>query len=549
MQTSKPRDDIVPMSILNSPKVSTSVAGACQSPETFDRSKCLIFARQGHAVREVISETEPPEACRLDTNRHLIPQEIGVDVGVRPVSAAIILGLLGVADGFAIFVSGVAPTLLPFLCDAVDWQVAGVTVVLGTILGINFLHLCGCYRLDAWHDFGGGLCQPVAGWLLTVIAAVAAIFAASEPTVGTSAWLMLWMVSGTLALLAIRWVLRSQISSWKTTGRLCKNVAVVGAGPIGKGLLRHFDAARDPLIRIVGVYDDRLSKLAPRIMGHTLQGTVDDLVNDVRRRRIDIVIVALPLAAAWRLSEVMKKLRLVPVDVRLAVDKFGFQLKDRSVSHLGGLTFLDAIDKPLRDWRWIAKDIEDWILSALILILAAPVMMIIALLIKLDSRGSVLFRQKRYGFNNQLIEVFKFRTMYRYASDPNGEQLTRREDPRITRIGAFLRRTSIDELPQFINVLRGEMSIVGPRPHATAAKADGLLYRDAVKAYDARHRVKPGITGWAQVNGWRGETETVEQITKRVEHDLYYIEHWSLLLDLRIIARTIPMALASRDAF
>jgi Undecaprenyl-phosphate glucose phosphotransferase len=284
-------------------------------------------------------------------------------------------------------------------------------------------------------------------------------------------------------------------------------------------------------------------------MGHTLQGTVDDLINDVRRRRIDVVIVALPLAAARRLSEVMSKLRLVPVDVRLAVDKFGFQLKDSSVSHLGGLTFLDAIDKPLRDWRWIVKDVEDWVLSALILILAAPVMMIIALLIRLDSPGSVLFRQKRYGFNNQLIEVFKFRTMYQHASDPNGEQLTRHEDPRITRIGALLRRTSIDELPQFINVLRGEMSIVGPRPHATAAKAGGLLYREAVKAYDARHRVKPGITGWAQVNGWRGETETVEQITKRVEHDLYYIEHWSLLLDLRIIARTIPVALSSRHAF
>jgi Undecaprenyl-phosphate glucose phosphotransferase len=459
------------------------------------------------------------------------------------------LALLGVADGFAIFVSGVAPTLLPSLRDAVDWQLAQVTVVLGTILGVNFLHLCGCYSLDAWHDLGGGIYKPIAGWLLTLITAVGAIFAASKPTVGMSAWLMLWMVSGILALSAIRWILRFQVLSWKTAGRLGRNVAVVGAGPLGQQLLRHFNASRDPLIRIVGVYDDRVSKAAPRLLGHTLQGTVDDLVNDVRRRRIDIVIVALPLAAAWRLSEVMNKLRLVPVDVRLAVDKFGFQLKDRSVSHLGGLTFLDAIDKPLRDWRWIAKDIEDWVLAALILLLAAPVMLIIALLIKLDSPGSVLFRQKRYGFNNQLIEVFKFRTMYHHASDPNGEQLTRRGDPRITRIGAFLRRTSIDELPQFINVLRGEMSIVGPRPHAMAAKAAGLLYQEAVKAYDARHRVKPGITGWAQVNGWRGETETVEQITKRVEHDLYYIEHWSLLLDLRIIVRTIPVALASRHAF
>ena len=155
-------------------------------------------------------------------------------------------------------------------------------------------------------------------------------------------------------------------------------------------------------------------------------------------------------------------------------------------------------------------------------------MLAIAMLIKLDSPGPVLFRQKRYGFNNQLIEVFKFRTMYTHMTDHNAEQLTRRNDPRITRLGAFLRRTSLDELPQFLNVLRGEMSIVGPRPHALSAKAGALLYQDAVKYYDARHRVKPGITGWAQVNGWRGETDTVEQIRKRVEHDLYYIEHWSI---------------------
>jgi lipopolysaccharide/colanic/teichoic acid biosynthesis glycosyltransferase len=170
-------------------------------------------------------------------------------------------------------------------------------------------------------------------------------------------------------------------------------------------------------------------------------------------------------------------------------------------------------------------------------------------MIKLDSPGPVLFRQKRYGFNNQLIEVFKFRSMYTHMTDHNAVQLTRRNDPRITKLGAFLRRTSLDELPQFINVVRGEMSIVGPRPHALSAKAGELLYQDAVKYYDARHRVKPGITGWAQINGWRGETDTVEQIRKRVEHDLYYIEHWSILLDLKIIVRTVVGGFTGTHAF
>jgi exopolysaccharide biosynthesis polyprenyl glycosylphosphotransferase len=189
------------------------------------------------------------------------------------------------------------------------------------------------------------------------------------------------------------------------------------------------------------------------------------------------------------------------------------------------------------------------VLGAAILTLISPLMLAIAIMIKLDSPGPVLFRQKRYGFNNQLIEVFKFRSMFTHMTDHNAEQLTQRNDPRITRLGAFLRRTSLDELPQFLNVVRGEMSIVGPRPHALSAKAGALLYQDAVKYYDARHRVKPGITGWAQVNGWRGETDTVEQIRKRVEHDLYYIEHWSILLDLKIIIRTITGGFTGHHAF
>jgi exopolysaccharide biosynthesis polyprenyl glycosylphosphotransferase len=207
------------------------------------------------------------------------------------------------------------------------------------------------------------------------------------------------------------------------------------------------------------------------------------------------------------------------------------------------------MDRPLRDWRRIAKEIEDRVLAAAILTLISPLMLVIACLIKLDSPGPVFFRQKRYGFNNELIEVLKFRTMYDEARDDNAEQLTRRNDPRVTRLGAFLRRTSIDELPQFFNVLRGEMSIVGPRPHALAAKAGLLLYQDAVGHYDARHRMKPGITGWAQVNGWRGETDTIEQIRRRVEHDLYYIENWSIRLDLAIILRTIFGGFTGRYAY
>jgi Undecaprenyl-phosphate glucose phosphotransferase len=335
---------------------------------------------------------------------------------------------------------------------------------------------------------------------------------------------------------------------WSRAGRLGEVVAIVGAGPMAQRLLRSMNGTHGGP-RIFGVYDDDAPALPGRCMGHAILGSIDELVQDVRAHRIDTVIVALPSTTDHLLVETLNKLSLVPVDVKLCPGEFAMRLGAVQASHIGGHTFLNVIDRPLRDWRWIAKNVEDRVIGALILTLISPVMMAIALLIRLDSPGPALFRQKRYGFNNQLIEVLKFRTMYQEESDANGERLTQRNDPRITRVGAFLRRTSLDELPQFLNVLRGDMSIVGPRPHALSAKAGTLLYQEAVKYYDARHRMKPGITGWAQVNGWRGETDTLEQIRKRVEHDLYYIEHWSIALDLRIIARTVVGGFTGRNAF
>jgi len=192
---------------------------------------------------------------------------------------------------------------------------------------------------------------------------------------------------------------------------------------------------------------------------------------------------------------------------------------------------------------------EDRVLSAILLLFALPLICIIAVAIKLDSPGPVFFRQRRYGFGGRVFEAMKFRTMYVAQSDQLGAQLTRRNDPRITRLGRVLRRTSLDEVPQLFNVLRGEMSLVGPRPHPLAAKAADVLYHEAIGHYALRHRVRPGITGWAQVNGWRGETETLVQLQKRVEYDLNYIEHWSLWLDIRILLRTAVCVFRNADVF
>jgi exopolysaccharide biosynthesis polyprenyl glycosylphosphotransferase len=203
---------------------------------------------------------------------------------------------------------------------------------------------------------------------------------------------------------------------------------------------------------------------------------------------------------------------------------------------------IDLIDKPIGDWDVILKWLFDKGVAAAALLALAPLMALLALAIKLDSRGPVLFRQKRYGFNNELIEVLKFRSMYVDQTDANAGKLVTKGDPRVTRVGRVIRKTSLDELPQLINVLKGELSLVGPRPHALQAKAADRLYHEVVDGYFARHRVKPGITGWAQINGWRGETDTSEKIQRRVEHDLYYIDNWSVFLDLYILLKT-PFAL------
>jgi exopolysaccharide biosynthesis polyprenyl glycosylphosphotransferase len=197
----------------------------------------------------------------------------------------------------------------------------------------------------------------------------------------------------------------------------------------------------------------------------------------------------------------------------------------------------------------LIKRLEDLLLAGLAIIALLPLMLVLAVIIKLDSPGPVLSRQKRYGYNNRLIEVFKFRSMFYHQSDANAERQTTRNDDRVTRVGRFIRKTSLDELPQLFNVLLGSMSMVGPRPHATATKAAGVLFEDAVEQYSARHRVKPGITGWAQINGYRGETDTLEKIEKRVEYDLEYIESWSVWFDLYILFRTLPALILTEEAY
>jgi Undecaprenyl-phosphate glucose phosphotransferase len=438
-----------------------------------------------------------------------------------------------------------------WLLDAssLGWPAYLLVALFGALLAVNFMQFAGGYRWQTLCSVTHSLRHALLAWASVVAILLVLAFLTKTSDQFSRAWLVLWSTLSAGAICVSRVVLYFSVLDWKSQGRLRRNVAIVGIGPTGQRLTDWIVNNPGLDITVAGLFDDRVERSPHFCWGIPRRGNVDDLIRFVRDRQIDMVIVTLPLSAEERLTEIFGKLKTLPVDVRLCPDAIGFQLENVQMSHLGPLPLINVVDRPLSDWRWTVKNVEDRVLASLILLFAGPLMLFIALAIKLDSRGPAIFRQKRFGFNNQLIDVFKFRTMYHEQRDENAEQLTRKNDPRVTRVGAFLRKTSLDELPQFLNVLRGEMSIVGPRPHACRAKAGGLLYQEAVEKYEARHRVKPGITGWAQVNGWRGETETVEQIRKRVEHDLAYIENWSIGLDLKIILRTAFTGFIGRRAY
>jgi Undecaprenyl-phosphate glucose phosphotransferase len=302
---------------------------------------------------------------------------------------------------------------------------------------------------------------------------------------------------------------------------------------------------------MLGVFDDRADDRSPlNVEGFPKLGNVDELVEFARNTRIDLIIFALPITAEQRILEMLRKLWVLPTDIRLAAHANRLRFRPRSYSYVGQVPVLDLLDKPIADWDVVIKLAFDKIVGALALIALSPVLLATAIAIKLDSPGPVLFRQRRYGFNNELVEVFKFRSMYADKADATATKLVTRGDPRVTRVGRFIRKTSLDELPQLLNVVfKGNLSLVGPRPHAVHAKAADRQYDEVVDGYFARHRVRPGITGWAQVNGWRGETDTHEKIQQRVEHDLHYIENWSILFDLYILAVTPFSLINSKNAF
>lgn len=387
------------------------------------------------------------------------------------------------------------------------------------------------YRSWRVNDLGYMLRSVATVWGSVVVVIMLGMYLSKSAVEISRVWFVLWCIICLVALslqrisayLFLRW-LRKQGYNYKI-------VLLVGAGAVSQQV-------------VATIHGSAWSGL--RICDHIEPVQLQDWINRPEDQQPDEIWLCLPLSDEVGIRTSLNALRHSLATVRLVPDLFSMKLMNHGISEALGIPMLNLTSSPVTGATFLLKEIEDRVLALLILVLITPLMLAIAIAVKVTSPGPVYFRQKRNGWNGNVIKVYKFRTMYVHQEDDGQVIQATRSDPRITPLGAFLRRTSLDELPQFINVLQGRMSIVGPRPHAVAHND---YYKEQVPRYMLRHKVKPGITGWAQVHGFRGETDTLDKMEKRVEYDLYYIEHISLWLDIQIIAMTIFKGFAGRNAF
>lgn len=364
--------------------------------------------------------------------------------------------------------------------------------------------------------------------------------------------LMLAYVAASVASLFFsRFLLRAGLDRLAQSGRIRQRVVLYGADKESvEQTCRMLDLQALPQLLLVGVADDYSRPVACETVADLpFIGGFPELLALARDGEVDQVLIALSDLTRDRLDLIIEKLSEVAIDISLIPREAIALAPDYRVNFVGAIPVLTLWQRQMRDGNTIVKDVEDLVIAAVALVFLAPLLLVTALAIKATSRGPILFVQSRFGFNNREIQVYKFRSMYVDRQDVTGAERTQRGDPRVTPVGRIIRKLSIDELPQIWNVLRGEMSIVGPRPHATHMKVGDHYYFDAVKGYAARHRVKPGITGLAQVRGLRGEIQTIDRAKRRVELDKYYIDHWSLGLDLRIMAETVANLLFDKNAY
>lgn len=437
----------------------------------------------------------------------------------------------------------IACRLYPQEWSIQNWEASAIAIVTFQVMA----EANGVYRSWSGLPIVRQVLTTLAAWLIAmpILLFIAFITKSSDEYsrfitsvwfLSTAAGLVIWRVS----LRLLQREIRKRSGSRRT-------VALAGATDVALQIAK--ELAGDPYsgTQLVGFYDDRnidRRREVPDEYGGFI-GSLDQLVEDARIGKIDVIYISLPLRAEERINDLVRKLGDTTVTAYVVADFFVFDLLHARWTNVGDIPAVSILDTPFHGLGGWVKRLEDIVLGTLILLVIALPMLAVAIGVKLTSKGPVFFRQKRYGLNGREIGVLKFRSMKVMEDGAKVVQATK-NDPRITRFGGILRRTSLDEFPQFLQVVTGSMSIVGPRPHAVAHNEE---YRSQIQGYMLRHKVKPGITGWAQVNGWRGETDTHDKMQKRVDHDLEYIRHWNVLLDLRIIWLTLFGSKSRNNAY
>ena len=415
-----------------------------------------------------------------------------------------------------------------------------------TLLVFRATHL---YRPWRGVDFLRLGRRVLVAWVIIIGLLLALGFATKTTALFSRGVLLPWIFFTPLVLLGTRLLVYKTLGFFRSSGRNTRTAVVAGAGDLGRRLAKSLGDFPWLGIRFLGFFDDyksgKMEGLADEPQGRPILGDLDEMVTFVQEYQVNMVYLALPLRAQARLREIIEKLQDTTASVYFAPDIFVFSLFQSSLSDLRGIPLISLWETPFFGANAMMKRIMDVVLAGLFLVGAAPLMLVLALGVKLTSPGPVFFQQRRYGLNGEEILVLKFRTMSVCEDGPEITQV-KKDDPRLTRFGKFLRRASLDELPQLWNVLQGSMSIVGPRPHAVAHNE---FYRQHLPRYMLRHKVRPGITGLAQVNGFRGETETLEKMEQRLAFDLEYLRRWSLWLDMKLICQTLWRTVSDKNAY
>jgi putative colanic acid biosynthesis UDP-glucose lipid carrier transferase len=383
------------------------------------------------------------------------------------------------------------------------------------------------------------------GWIAVVSLLLLLGWASHTVSVFDPRAMLAWALATPALLFGAHQVLPRVLPRVLSAQGIQKKVVIAGANDLGRNLASRIRGA--PLLgqRFLGYFDDRAPARLAQLAAAENLGSIAALADYARANNVEIIYIALPMASQPRILRLLEELRDTTASIYFVPDIFVFDLIQARVDSIGELPVVAVCETPFFGFNGLLKRISDMVLATLILALIAPLMIAIAVGVKLSSPGPVLFKQRRYGVDGRKIVVYKFRSMT-VAEDGDLVRQATRNDSRVTRFGAFLRKSSLDELPQFINVLQGRMSVVGPRPHAVAHNE---LYRKLIRGYMIRHKVRPGITGLAQVHGFRGETDTVEKMKQRIEYDLAYLRNWSLLLDLQIILKTLVVVLRNQNAY